>query len=130
MEVLERRRRERERRIKVAEEFVKSLRLHPLTAIVIGSTARGDFNEWSDIDVVVISDRFPENPLKRFELLEDHLKPGVEPIPLRVKDLLRLIKKKAPVVEDMAKGVFIVDELGVKRLLRNKREKAPNPSKS
>ncbi len=130
MEILERRRRERRRRIKVAEEFVKSLRLHPLTAIVIGSTARGDFNEWSDIDVVIISDRFPENPLKRFELLEDHLRPGVEPIPLRVKDLLRLIKKKAPVVEDMAEGVFLVDELGIRKLLRDEREKSLNPGKS
>ncbi len=123
MEVIERRRKERRRRIDLAMEFVDYLEeLRPLTAIVIGSTARGDFNEWSDIDVVIISDKFPDNPLRRFDLVEKSLKPGIEPIPLRMRDLQRLIRKRAPVVEDMKQGIFLVDELGVRKILERVRE--------
>jgi Nucleotidyltransferase domain. len=35
---------------------------------MIGSYARGDFNRWSDVDLVVISD-FKGNPLERLEKL-------------------------------------------------------------
>ncbi len=125
MEVIERRKKER---IELAMEFVRSLEeLRPLTAIVIGSTARGYFNEWSDIDVVIISNKFPDDPLRRFDLVEKPLRPGIEPIPLRMSDLLRLVRKRAPVVEDMRQGVFLVDELGVRKILEqvheNEREK-------
>ncbi len=128
MEVIERRKKERKERIELAMEFVRSLEeLHPLTAIVIGSTARGDFNEWSDIDVVIISNKFPDDPLRRFDLVEKPLRPGIEPIPLRMSDLLRLVRKRAPVVEDMRQGVFLIDELGVRKILEqvheNEREK-------
>jgi len=34
-------------------------------ALVYGSYARGDFNEWSDIDVLlVVEDNLPRNPLE------------------------------------------------------------------
>ena len=118
MEIIDRRRKERRKRIELAREFVESLEeLRPLTAVVIGSTARGDFNEWSDIDVVIISDGFPENPLRRFDLVERSLKPGIEPIPLRMSDFLRLLRRKAPVIEDIARGVFLLDDLGVREIL-------------
>ncbi len=119
MEIVERRIEERKRRIEKALEFVRSLEeLRPLTAIVIGSTARGDFNEWSDIDVVLVSDKFPENPLRRFDLLERQLRPGIEPIPLRPTDLQRLIRKKAPILEDISRGIFLIDDLGIREILR------------
>ncbi len=120
MEIVERRIEERKRRIEEALDFVRSLKeLRPLTAVVIGSTARGDFNEWSDIDVVIISDKFPENPLRRFDMLERQLKPGIEPIPLRLVDLRRLIRKRAPILDDIAQGIFLIDELGIRETLGN-----------
>ena len=119
METLERRRREREERLKKARRFAKAIRggISPASVVVIGSTARGDFNAWSDIDVVVVSPRFPKNPLKRYKILEPHLEPGIEPIPLRPEDLERLVERGAPVVEDIIRGITIFDDLGVLRRL-------------
>ena len=118
MEIVERRIEERKRRIEEALDFVRSLKEpRPLTAVVIGSTARGDFNEWSDIDVVIISDKFPENSLRRFDMLERQLKPGIEPIPLRLADLRRLIRKRAPILDDIARGIFLIDDLGIREIL-------------
>lgn len=42
-----------------------SSKLGKFTRVLYGSMARGDYNVWSDIDFLVISDELPENPLKR-----------------------------------------------------------------
>jgi len=39
------------------------------TIILYGSMARGDYGEWSDVDLVVISNRLRGNPLERTEEL-------------------------------------------------------------
>ncbi len=115
MEILERREKERRERIGIAREFVEdvSKELGPLTAVVIGSTSRGDFNKWSDIDVVLVSEKFEENPLRRFDKLVRHVRPGIEPIPLRPEDLRRLAGKKAPIVREIVNGIVIRDDLGI-----------------
>jgi hypothetical protein len=61
-EVLAARRAERERLIGLARGYVERLsaRVSVLGAAVVGSVARGDFNVWSDVDVVVVSDDVPE----------------------------------------------------------------------
>jgi len=120
MEILEERRKERQRRIKLAREFVEEVAdsIGPLTAVIIGSTSRGDFNAWSDIDVVIISDVFDANPLKRFDLLIPFIKPGIEPIPLRTVDVYRLAEKKAPVVKEIVEGIVIRDDLGIIKKLK------------
>ncbi len=46
------------------------------TLILFGSYARGDFNLWSDIDIIIISDyfkniRFIDRPFKLPELYHD-----------------------------------------------------------
>ena len=56
--VVELRRRMREEALKKAEAFagcVKS-KLGKVTAILFGSYARGDFNVWSDIDLLIVTD--------------------------------------------------------------------------
>ncbi|MHA1834647.1 MAG: nucleotidyltransferase domain-containing protein [Candidatus Baldrarchaeia archaeon] len=120
MEILRERRRERQRRIKLAREFVEEVAdsIGSLTAVVIGSTSRGDFNAWSDIDVVIISDVFNANPLKRFDSLIPFIKPGIEPIPLRTVDVYRLAEKKAPVVKEIVEGIVIRDDLGIIKKLK------------
>ena len=120
MEILRERRRERQRRIKLAREFVEKVAdsIGSLTAVVIGSTSRGDFNAWSDIDVVIISDVFNANPLKRFDSLIPFIKPGIEPIPLRTVDVYRLAEKKAPVVKEIVEGIVIRDDLGIIKKLK------------
>ena len=120
MEILRERQRERQRRIKLAREFVEEVAdsIGSLTAVVIGSTSRGDFNAWSDIDVVIISDVFNANPLKRFDSLIPFIKPGIEPIPLRTVDVYRLAEKKAPVVKEIVEGIVIRDDLGIIKKLK------------
>jgi predicted nucleotidyltransferase len=51
----------------------------PLSAAVVaGSVARGDFNLWSDVDVVVVSDALPAQGDERAELLARDAEPGLE----------------------------------------------------
>lgn len=122
MEVAERRRKELRERVEAARRFAEKARraLAPATAVIVGSTARGDFNVWSDIDVVIVSERFSENPLERFDVLIGFLEAGVEPIPLRPKDVYRLSEKNAPLVEEIANGIVIYDELGIVPRLKAK----------
>ncbi len=122
MEILERRRRERELRLRLAREFAEAVypSIRPASVIVIGSTARGDFNEWSDIDVLIVSPRLPENPLRRFDLISAELRPGIEPMPLRPGDLARLLEKAPRFAEEVARGVALVDDLGVVEAARGR----------
>jgi len=57
-------------------------KLGKITVILHGSYARGDFNLWSDIDVIVVSERFKGmRPLDRYDLIADLLGPGLEAVP-------------------------------------------------
>jgi len=120
VEHLEERRREREERLRKARRFAEEVRraLGKATVVVIGSTCRGDFNAWSDIDVVVISDSLPENPLHRLDLLADLLEPGIEAIPLRREDAIRLAEKGSPVAEEIVSCIALADDLNLLDLLR------------
>lgn len=70
---LERRRDEREERLARAREHVERLneRMSVIGAAVAGSVSRGDFNLWSDVDVVVVSDDLPAPGPARGEALGD-----------------------------------------------------------
>jgi hypothetical protein len=77
---LERRRAERDRLLSRAREHVDRLagRIPVLGAAVAGSVARGDFNVWSDVDVVLISDRLPDPGPGRAQALGDGAPSGLE----------------------------------------------------
>ncbi|MDE3103226.1 MAG: nucleotidyltransferase domain-containing protein [Chloroflexota bacterium] len=51
-----------------------------VAAAIVGSVARGDFNVWSDIDVVVITEELPERAVEREGLLLDPAALGVQPV--------------------------------------------------
>ena len=53
MEIVEKRIRERNSIINQSGEYAKSLDFK-CTVILIGSYARGDFNLWSDIDILIV----------------------------------------------------------------------------
>ena len=59
-EVLKARARARERIIRDLASYARGLRenLGRVSVILFGSLARGDHNLWSDIDVIIISERF------------------------------------------------------------------------
>ncbi len=83
-----------------------------ITAVIIGSYARGDFNVWSDVDVLLISDYFLGNPIERLR----HIDPpsGVEVIPLRIHEFRRLRERGDPIaVEADTIGIVVRDDLGI-----------------
>lgn len=79
---VERRRGERKEAIKVLRGYFREkAALTPIrAAYLVGSVARGDFNLWSDVDVVIIADDLPPRFLDRVGLFSDR-PPGVEVFP-------------------------------------------------
>ena len=49
-------------------------------AAIVGSVARGDFNVWSDVDVVVVAEDLPRRMPERMALLTAGAPPGVQPV--------------------------------------------------
>lgn len=79
--VLRRRRAERAGLLDTARSWVRELRgdMSIQEAVVFGSVARGDFNRWSDIDLLLVSDDFEGPLLRRVERLGDR-PPRVQPV--------------------------------------------------
>jgi hypothetical protein len=79
---LEARRLERDRLLRLARDYVDRLsdRIPVVAAAVVGSVARGDFNVWSDVDVVVIAEDLPERMPDRGALLMAEMPGGVQPV--------------------------------------------------
>jgi uncharacterized protein len=77
---LDRRRAERDERLADARAHVEKLarRIPMSAAVVAGSVARGDFNLWSDVDVVVVSDALPAPGPARAEALGQAAGGGLE----------------------------------------------------
>ncbi|MEM2739840.1 MAG: nucleotidyltransferase domain-containing protein [Candidatus Bathyarchaeia archaeon] len=114
MEVFEERRRLREEAIRRARDWADSLKFRA-TAILIGSYARGDFNLWSDVDILLVGE-FTGNPLERLKAID--YPPGFEVIPLTIDELTRLVRRRDPLATEASKiGVYLRDDLDVRRIL-------------
>ena len=78
--------------------FSKNVRkkLEPNCIILYGSLARGDFNERSDVDIIVISSNLPENYYERAKLLYDMIENPVpiEPLGFTPDEFVRMIRKR------------------------------------
>lgn len=111
MEIIKERRRLRERRIEEAREWASKIPLR-VTAVLIGSYARGDFNLWSDIDILLISEDFVGNPLDRLRSID--APPGYQIIALTPKEFKMLMEKREiMVMEAMEYGVVLRDDLKI-----------------
>lgn len=97
--------------IATARSYVraKAAELPIRAAYVVGSVARGDFNLWSDVDVVVVVDGLPQRFVGRIELFSDR-PPGVEVFPYTPEELQKEQERNNPVALEAA-GVGI-DLLG------------------
>ena len=86
--------------IQKAKDYVKELsaKLEIVEAYVIGSVARGDFNDGSDIDVVIIARNLPKNPLERMKLLYENIPALVEPKAYTEQEFSKLLQKGNPIV--------------------------------
>ncbi|MCX8205389.1 MAG: nucleotidyltransferase domain-containing protein [Candidatus Nezhaarchaeota archaeon] len=110
MDIFKEREVARSKVLKEAGEWAQAFRA-PCTVVLIGSYARGDFNKWSDVDVVLVSEFAERSPLKRLEGVD--IPPGFEVIPLTLRELDRLLRKNDPIALEVKRGVVLRDDLGL-----------------
>jgi len=109
-DVIKRRIRERDEAIRRAKNFVSSLKGN-FSAFLIGSYARGDFNAWSDVDVLLIGE-YEESPVKRLEKID--FPPGFEVVPLNEEEFGRALAKNNPIIWEVKKvGLVLRDDLNL-----------------
>lgn len=101
----------RARALALAEAAAKAL---PGTIFLVGSYARGDFSEDSDVDLLVVAE-FSEPPHRR--LLDADVPPGVEVIALTPQEAFRAVERCYPIAKDVALGVVLRDDLGIAKRL-------------
>lgn len=78
--VVERRRAEQRARIDTVAAWAEAFAAgRDVTAVVVfGSTVRGDFNKWSDIDVLVVAEDLPADWRSRMDVVMDGAPPGMQ----------------------------------------------------
>lgn len=112
-QVVARRVTERARLLEEAEAFAAALdpRLEVRWVCVFGSVARGDFNAYSDIDVLVVAEGFPQRYQDRLEALGWPTPGRVEPIPWTPTEYRhRLQRRDAIALEALESGVSLIGE--------------------
>lgn len=69
--VITRRRAERDALVAAARGWATQAgpALHARAVVLVGSVARGDFNKWSDVDVLVVIDELPDGLTERLALV-------------------------------------------------------------
>lgn len=83
-----------------------SRRLAVEAVVVFGSVARGDFNKWSDVDVLVVARDLPPGARDRLALLMEDAPIGVQPVGWTPADLLDRRRRSDPIAKEC-------DEVGV-----------------
>ena len=108
-EVLASRRREQERLIELARSYAErlSVRVPLAAAAVVGSVARGDFNVWSDVDVVVVAEPLPTRSPERSGLLLEDAPAGVQPVGFTPEEFEAAWRARNPLVRE-AVGLGVV----------------------
>lgn len=109
-EVVARRRAERQELIDRVRRFAAALdpSLGVRAVVVFGSVARGDFNDSSDIDVLVVADNLETKALNRFAALGAP-PPTVQPVPWTSAEWVREIRRDNPIaIEAAEEGVWVV----------------------
>ena len=109
-DVIARRRREQAAAIDVARRFVAAIpaEVDVRAAAVVGSTVRGDFNKWSDIDVVVIAEPLPDDSYERIIALGER-PPGVQFVAWTPDEFARALARRDPLAQEAETiGVWLV----------------------
>lgn len=114
--VIHLRNKEKEDLLEKAEKYLEKLRerLGPLSGIVFGSVSRGDFNEASDIDILVIAEGLPTHPLRRLDILLGPCVPGIDPKGYTPSEFERMRQKESPFIQlVLREGIVLTDEIGI-----------------
>ncbi len=101
--VLQKRKEQQKQLVELAKSYAQALNKQlggPVTAILTGSVARGDFNLHSDIDVLVVSAKLPADPLERSKLLYSVAPPRVEPKGFSPEEFQAFKSKNNPLITD------------------------------
>lgn len=107
--------------ISVVDDYTHKIveKLGKLTAILHGSHARGDFNIWSDIDLIILSEKFGGiRVLDRYELINP-TPPRLEPIPLTPSEFINNIQKHVWRHALKRGAVILIDQYDIVGLLKN-----------
>jgi uncharacterized protein len=106
--VVARRRRERRELIDRARRWASSLDLEVRAAVVFGSVARGDFNLWSDVDVLLVTPDVSGSPLDRAVRLGAR-PPRVQPLAWTPGEARQELARRNPIAEEaVAAGVWLI----------------------
>lgn len=117
-ELARERTRRREELVAAASRYADSIahQFGPATVLLYGSVARGDFNLWSDVDVLVVSDALPQDPLARAEQLQLLALPGMEPKGLTLSEYKDAEAKDHPFLRELADHCLVLrDDLGFRK---------------
>lgn len=108
MEIIEKRVNQRKIVVDEATDFSNHLEFK-CTSILIGSYARGDFNLWSDVDLLIIGDFKAKNPIERLKYVD--FPPGYEVILLTTGEVKKMKERNNKFITDALKdGVFLRDD--------------------
>jgi len=101
--------------IKEATEFSNVIRkvIGKVTLIIYGSYARGDFNLWSDVDVILISEYFTNiDFLKRYDIISKFIPENFEVKIWTLQEAKRNLSKPWW-KEALRNRIVIVDDYGL-----------------
>lgn len=97
--------------------------LGKICSILLGSYARGDFNGWSGIDVLIVAEGVPRSPLERLGLLDVCLwaTPRVEPLVVSLEEFFKFGERNPAIIDAVHGGVVLLDNIGLKVYLSKMR---------
>jgi predicted nucleotidyltransferase len=100
---LARRHAERDRLIEAARAHAQALarRFRVRRAAVVGSVARGDFNVWSDVDLLVVADDLPERVPDRLAAVMEGRPPRIEVIAMTPAEFDEARRRGNRLVQEM-----------------------------
>ncbi len=108
MEIIEKRVKQRKSIIDETAAFSSHLNFK-CTSILIGSYARGDFNLWSDIDLLIIGEFKSKNPIERLKSID--LPPGYEAVLLTAEEMEKMkAKNNKFITEALKDGIVLRDD--------------------
>lgn len=112
-QVVARRRADRQELLDRAALLAQGLdaRLGVRAVVVFGSVARGDFNTYSDIDVLVVAERLPADYRERLDAIGWPPPPRVEPVAWTPREYRRQLARRNPIaVEAERDGVWLAGD--------------------
>lgn len=104
---------ERERLVTLSRCFAEALqeRLGARVVMLAGSLARGDFNVWSDIDLLVVADHLPDRLPDRLALLHEGAPARVQIIGFTPHELrVAAARRNRLVLDAAAYGIVLAGE--------------------